>query len=144
MAPLTGDDFHNPKLTGPRPSHYIPDGGLFSAYQSTKINAPPEVVYRAILKVGDYNKWNTFVQDVTITKNPNPHQRRDGSTNSQRMTSGTHMIFHVEMVKNPQQRTTSREVCTVAQPLKLAKDGHSKQNNNPPPRYYHIVEQDRY
>lgn len=126
MAPLEGDAFHDPANTGPRASHYIPSGGLFSAYRSIKIDAPPEVVYRALLKVGDYPKWNTFVQSVEITKNPNPHQRRDGSTNSQRMTSGTHMIFHVEMVKDPSQKQTSREVCTVAQPLKLAKDGHSK------------------
>lgn len=76
MAPLTGADFHDSSLTGPRPSYYIPNGGLFSAYAGTKIDANPEVVYRAILKVGDYSKWNTFVQDVTITKNPNPHQRQ--------------------------------------------------------------------
>lgn len=41
------------------------------------------------------------------------------------MTSGTCMIFHSELVKDPQYKTTSREVCTSAQPLKLAKDGHN-------------------
>lgn len=110
--------------TTARASHYIPDGGLFSAYASTNINASPETVYRAILKVGDYNKWNTFVRDVTITQNPNPHQRRDGSTNDKRMSSDTRMIFHVAMSGDPSSLTSSREVCTAAQPLKLAKDGH--------------------
>lgn len=126
MPPLTGVDFHNPALTGPRPSHFIQDGGLFSAYGSAKINAPPEVVYRAILTVGDWREWNSFVQDVTITKNPNPHHRKDGSTNSKRMTGGTCMIFHSELVKDPQYKTTSREVATLVEDLKLAKDGHSK------------------
>ena len=125
MAPLTGEDFHNPALTGPRTSHFIPNGGLFSAYASVRINASPEIVYRAILKVGDYSKWNTFVQDVTITKNPSPHHRKDGSTNSKRMTGGTCMIFHSELIKNPQYKTNSREVATLVEGLKLAKDGHS-------------------
>lgn len=125
MAPLTGKDFHDPALTGPRPSHFIPNGGLFSAYGSTRINAPPEVVYRALLNVGDYSKWNSFVQEVTITKNPNPHQRRDGSTNSKRMTGGTCMIFHSELVKDPSYKTKSREVATLVENLKLARDGHS-------------------
>ena len=124
MAPLTGDDFHNPSLTGPRPSHFIPNGGLFSAYGSAQINASPEVVYRAILKVGDYKHWNSFVQDVTITKNPSPHHRRDGSANKTRMTGGTCMIFHSELVKDPLYKTTSREVATLVEGLKLARDGH--------------------
>lgn len=125
MAPLTGDEFHNPSLTGPRTSHFIPNGGLFSAYGSAQINASPETVYRAILNVGDYKHWNSFVQDVTITKNPNPHHRKDGSANSKRMTGGTCMIFHSELVKDPQYKTKSREVATMVEELKLARDGHS-------------------
>ena len=82
MPALTGDDFHNPSLTGPRASHNIPNGGLFSAYGSVKINAPPEAVYNAILNVSEWKQWNTFVYDVKITKNPNPHDRSDGAHDS--------------------------------------------------------------
>lgn len=35
------------------------------------------------------------------------------------------MIFHSELVKDPQYKTTSREVVTLVEDLKLAKDGHS-------------------
>jgi hypothetical protein len=118
---LKGDDFHNPALTGPRPSHNIPNGGLFSAYANTKINASPKAVYDAILDVGEWKQWNTFVHDVTITKNPHPHARKEGS--SKRIAGGACMIFHVKM--SDDYKTTSREVVTLIENLKLSKDGHS-------------------
>lgn len=122
---LTGEDFHDASLTGPRASYSIPNGGVFSGYAAVKIDAPPEAVYKALVEVGDYKQWNTFVDDVTITKNPNPHQKRDGSTNSNRMAGGTCMIFHSRLVKEPEYRSKSREVATLVEALKLAKDNHS-------------------
>lgn len=35
------------------------------------------------------------------------------------------MIFHVELVKDPPYKSKSREVATLVEDLKLAKDGHS-------------------
>lgn len=120
---LLGDDFHNPKLTGPRASHNIPDGGLFSAYSSAKINAPPQVVYDAILNVGDWSKWNTFVYDVKITKNSNPHGRADLS--HKRITGGTCMIFYRNLTYEPPKKLEARQVVTLVEKLKLSTDGHS-------------------
>lgn len=121
MAPLTGDDFHNPKLTGPRASKHIPGGGLFSAYGSVKINAPPQVVYDALLNVAEYKEWNTFVYDVKITKNANPHQRAGAAD---RLHGGTCMIFYRKFSED--NKAEAREVVTLLEDLKLAKDGHSK------------------
>ena len=122
MAPLTGDDFHNPKLTGPRASKHIPGGGLFSAYGSVKINAPPEVVYDALLNVSEYKDWNTFVYDVKITKNANPHGRKDGAAN--RLHGGTCMIFYRKLTDDDKRE--ARQVVTLLEKLKVAKDGHHK------------------
>ena len=120
MAPLTGEDFHNPELTGPRPSKNIPNGGLFSSYASTKINTPPEIVYDAILHVGEWKEWNTFIYDVKITKNPNPHENAHG-----RMTGGTCMVFYRNITHDPPEKAEARQVVTLVEKLKLSKDGHS-------------------
>ena len=122
---LQGEDFHNASLTGPRASHAIPDGGTFSAYASAEMNASPEIVYNAILDVGTYREWNSFVDDVTITKTTNPHGQGHGTDNSKRLAGGTCMIFHSRVVKDPEYRSKSREVVTLVEDLKLAKDGHS-------------------
>lgn len=126
MAPkgqLTGHDFHNPHLTGPRASKNIPGGGLFSAYAETRINAPPQVVYDAILDVYEWKDWNSFIYGVTITKNPNPHGKADGS--HKRMTGGTCMIFHRKLSDDPNEKQpSSRQVVTLVEKLKLSSDGH--------------------
>ena len=123
MAPLVGENFHNPTLTGPRASHNIPGGGLFSSYASTKINAPPQVVYDAILNVGEWKEWNTFVYDVKITKNANPHDRKDLA--HKRITGGTCMVFYRNVSYDPPDKTESRQVVTLVEKLKLSTDGHS-------------------
>ena len=124
MPLLTGEDFHNPDLTGPRATHHIPNGGLFSAYASTTIKASPQVVYDALLDVGDWKEWNTFVSNVKITKNPNPHSRKDGS--HKRMTGGTCMVFELNLWPDePERKAEFREVVTHVEKLKLAKGGHS-------------------
>ncbi|KAK5166547.1 uncharacterized protein LTR77_008090 [Saxophila tyrrhenica] len=122
MAPLQGDDFRNPKLTGPRASKHIPSGGLFSAYSEVKINAHPSIVYDALLNVGDYKEWNSFVYDVKITKNPNPHGIRDGA--HKRITGGSCMIFYRKLTDNPPYKTEVRQVVTLLEKLKLSKEGH--------------------
>jgi hypothetical protein len=124
MAPLTGKDFHNPDLTGPRASHNIPSGGLFSLYATANINARPQVVYDAILNVGDWKKWNTFVYDVKITKNPNPHESQ--GTAHKRMTGGTCMIFYRNISHDPAETLEGRQVVTLVEKLKVGSAGHSK------------------
>ena len=123
MAPLVGDDFTNPKLTGPRASKHIPNGGLYSSYGEARINAPPQVVYDALLNVGDYKKWNTFVYDTKITKNSNPHDHTAGGL--RRITGGTCMIFYRKISHSPEYKAESRQVVTLVEKLKLSKDGHS-------------------
>jgi len=123
MAPLTGDDFHNPDLTGPRASHNIPNGGLFSSYATVRINAPPQVVYDAILNVGEWKEWNSFVYDVKITKNPNPHEVK-GSAHK-RMTGGTCMIFYRNLTHDPPEKIEGRQVVTLVEKLKVSSEGHS-------------------
>jgi hypothetical protein len=120
MAPLTGEDFHNPKLTGPRASKHIPGGGVFSAYGSVKINAPPQVVYDVLLNVGEYKDWNTFVYDVHITKTNDPHH-----TTGTRLTGGTCMIFYRKITDNPLKKAEVRHVVTLVEKLKLSKEGHN-------------------
>ncbi|KAK3057693.1 hypothetical protein LTR09_001877 [Extremus antarcticus] len=122
MAPLIGADFSNPKLTGPRASKNIPGGGLFSSYGETRINAPPQVVYDALLNVGDYPKWNTFVYDVKITKNSDPHSHRAGG--HKRITGGSCMIFYRNITHKPAYKTEARQVVTLVEKLKLSKEGH--------------------
>jgi hypothetical protein len=124
MAPLTGDDFHNPDLTGPRASHNIPNGGLFSSYATVHINVPPQVVYDAILNVGDWKEWNSFIYDVKITKNPNPHEVK-GSAHK-RMTGGTCMIFYRNLTRDPPEKIEGRQVVTLVEKLKGSSEGHSK------------------
>lgn len=121
MAPLTGRDFHDPTLTGPRASTKIPSGGLFSAYSSAKINAPPQVVYDALLDVAEWKEWNEFVPNVTITKTPNVHGKEAGS--HKRLTGGTCMIFHRNFGK--EEPGQGRHVVTLVEKLKLSSDGHS-------------------
>ncbi|KAF2483376.1 hypothetical protein BDY17DRAFT_146258 [Neohortaea acidophila] len=120
---LKGADFHNSELTGPRPTHNIPSGGLFSAYSAVAIAAPPQVVYDALLDVGDWKQWNTFVYNVKITKNPNPHGT--GQRSHTRMTGGTCMIFYRNISYDPPKQAESRQVVTLVEKLKLAKDGHN-------------------
>lgn len=123
MAPLTGKDFHNPKLTGPRASHNIPSGGVFSAYASTRINVSPHVVYDTLLNVAEWKEWNSFVYDVKITKTSNPHERKDGA--HKRMTGGTCMIFYRNMTFDPPKKMEVRVVVGLVEKLKLSSDGHS-------------------
>ena len=121
---LTGDEFHNPALTGPRASHNIPGGGLFSCYASVKINAPPQVVYDAILNVGEWKEWNSFIYDVKITKNPNPHGKGAGS--HRRMTGGTCMVFYRNLTHDPPEKISSRQVVTLVEKLKTSSNGHTR------------------
>ena len=124
MAPLTGKDFLNPELTGPRASHNILKGGLYSSFATAHINAPPQVVYDAILNVGDWKEWNSFVYDVKITKNPNPHEGTGSAKN--RMTGGTCMIFYRNLTYDPPEKLEGRQVVTLVEKLKLDGKGHTK------------------
>lgn len=113
MAPpavLQGEAFHDPSNTGPRATIQIPNGGTFSVFAETKINAPPAAVYDAILDIQNWKQWNTFVYDVTITAHPHAHHA------GLRMMEGTNMIFHVAMT--PDEKTTSKEACSHVSPLK--------------------------
>lgn len=113
MAPpqgLQGEAFRDPSNTGPRASHQIPNGGVFSIYAETKINAPPQAVLDAVLDVSNWKQWNTFVYDVTITSHPHAHHK------NLRMMEGTNMTFHVQMT--PDEQTTSKEACSHIAPLR--------------------------
>jgi len=122
MAPpdkLLGEAFHDLSKTGPRASHNIPDGGVFSVYASTAIHAPPQAVYDAILDVRKWKEWNTFVPEVTITSHPHSHSK------DIKMTEGVNMTFHVKM-KPDEQPTTSKETCTHVSHV------HTRANHGPP------------
>lgn len=122
MAPkhkaLTGSAFHDPNNTGPRETHDLRDGGLFSIYAATDISAPPRAVLDALLDVQNWPKWNTFVYSVTITSHPHPHSK------NQRMVEGTNMIFHCQMT--PSERTSSREACSHISPFRTRQDHPSR------------------
>lgn len=90
-SPLTGDAFRDPSNHGPRATAQLRDGGHFSVYASTRIRAPPQAVYDAILDIQSWPKWNTFVPKVEVTQHPHPHQP------NLRMMEGTNMTFHVQM-----------------------------------------------
>ncbi|TKA68736.1 hypothetical protein B0A49_06691 [Cryomyces minteri] len=55
----------------PRPTPLIPEGGLFSPYASAIIRASPSRIHSIIIDTSSYPKWNTFVPNATITKQPN-------------------------------------------------------------------------
>lgn len=84
---LTGAAFHDASQTGPRATHSIPTGGLFSVYASTTIAAPPRAVLDALLDIQNWTEWNTFVPSVDITSHPHPH------TKVLHMEEGTNMTF---------------------------------------------------
>ncbi|EMC93961.1 hypothetical protein BAUCODRAFT_216246 [Baudoinia panamericana UAMH 10762] len=126
MAPphlLEGDAFRDANNTGPRRSHYLENGGVFSIYADTKINAPPKAVYDAILDIEKWKDWNSFVFDVKVTSHPHSHHR------ALRMEEGTNMIFSVRMTEDD--RTTSKEQCTHVGPLRTLAD-------HDPPALTHI------
>ena len=105
MAPsnvLTGDAFHDSTNTRPRASSTIPDGGTFSVYSSIDIQAPPTYVWNAIVNVSEYKEWNTFVPDVTITKQTSPQ------ATTSTIELGSRMTFDVQMTKDT--KTKSKEV----------------------------------
>lgn len=110
---LTGSAFHDAANTGPRACHSIPSGGTFSVYSRAHIQARPQAVYDALLDVGRWPEWNSFVPAVTITSHPHPHHPH------LRMEQGVNMIFHVRMT--PTDRQNSRETCTHVDHLRLRK-----------------------
>jgi hypothetical protein len=113
--PLKGDAFHDPSATGPRASHHIPNGGVFSVYQSVKINAPPKAVYDTLLDIRNYKEWNTFVPEITITSHPHSHHK------DLKMEQGTNMIFHYKLTgcTDPTKENIDRkEVCSHIDRLK--------------------------
>nr|POE87491.1 hypothetical protein CFP56_30080 [Quercus suber] len=113
MAPLQDAAFHDPANLGPRASHNLRDGGVFSVYASTRIAAPPAAVYDALLAIESWPEWNTFVPAAKVTKHPHSH------TKNLRMEPGTFMTFTVQMTAT--QQTTSKEVCTHVGQLKTWK-----------------------
>lgn len=126
MAPpqgLQGEAFRDPSNTGPRASHNIPNGGSFSIYADTVIDAPPQAVYDALLDIDKWPEWNTFVPAVHITSHPHAHHK------SLRMMEGTNMTFDVQMTKD--EKTTSKEVCNHVGQLKTLA-------NHAPPAITHI------
>ncbi|WPH03914.1 Hypothetical protein R9X50_00679700 [Acrodontium crateriforme] len=116
---LQGEEFHDATSTKPRASHSIPSGGTFSIYGSTKIDAPPQAVYDAILDCASWKHWNTFVPEVRITKHPKSHEKE------LKITEGTCMVFYVKMTNDFQ--TTTKTACTHVERLK------SRANRTTPP-----------
>lgn len=120
MAPpkpiLEGDDFRNPNLTGPRKTHDIPTGGVFSVYSETHILAPPKAVYDTLLAVRQYKDWNSFITNVVITKHPHSHDP------VLVLTQGTFMTMTIRTSDAEEQ--TNRIVCTYLEKLRTHGDGH--------------------
>ncbi|KXL49663.1 hypothetical protein M433DRAFT_158563 [Acidomyces richmondensis BFW] len=114
---LSGSAFHDAANMGPRTCHSIPSGGTFSVYSRTHIQARPQEVYDALLDVGRWPEWNSFVPRVTITSHPQPHHAH------LRMEQGVNMIFHVRM--SPTDHQTSRETCTHVDNLRTRESGSS-------------------
>nr|POE72797.1 hypothetical protein CFP56_30736 [Quercus suber] len=119
MAPLKNEAFHDSSNLGPRESHNMRDGGVFSVYASTQIAAPAAAVFDALLAIEHWPTWNSFVPEVKVTKHPRSH------TKNLRMEAGTFMTFTVQMTAS--HRTTSKEVCTHVGQLKTWQDhpGHA-------------------
>ena len=100
---LEGDAFRDPSNSGPRKTHDI-EGGVFSIYAETEINAPPEAVVAALLDVQKWHEWNSFIPFVQITSHPHSHKKH------LKMMEGTNMIFHLQIT--PEEQITTREACS--------------------------------
>lgn len=97
----------------PRPSPTVPNP-TFSVLGHAIIDAPPAAVYDALLDLPNYRNWNTFIPAATI-KQPGV-----GQTETARMHTGATFEFKVKMKATSDSLTTSKEHCTLAEPLKTS------------------------
>lgn len=97
-------------LATPTVSHK--DGVSVTAY-SIRINAPARKVFNAVLNVGEYKEWNTWIPEVDIKSQPEGVNQGIG-----RLHKGTLFVFHVIMdAKKPGAKTaTELRVSDVSTP----------------------------
>jgi hypothetical protein len=88
----------------------------FSVLGHSIINAPPSAVYDALLDLPNYRNWNTFVPGATVQQ-PGPGATETSPT---LMHTGAHFEFKVKMKETSDSLTSSKEICTIAEPLKSA------------------------
>jgi hypothetical protein len=104
--------FLDQESTHPRPCPAVPNP-TFSVLGHNIINAPPAAVYDALLDLPSYRNWNTFVTTATMTqRGPGEHSE------TTRMHPGARFDFRVKMKPTSDSMTTSKELCTFAEPLK--------------------------
>ena len=97
----------------PRPSPAIASP-TFSVLGHSIINAPASAVRDALLDIPSYGKWNSFIPAASI------HKPAVGQTDTSTLQQGSYFEFKVKM--SEKQTTSSKELCTLAEPLKAISD----------------------
>jgi hypothetical protein len=96
-----------------RPCPAVPNP-TFSVLGHCIINAPPAAVYDALLDLPNYRNWNTFVTTATL-QHPGPDTDESSPTH---MHTGARFEFKVKMKETSDSMTSSKEICTIAEPLR--------------------------
>ena len=95
-----------PPKAGPTSLLVPRDAAVLTTAASTRIAAPAEAVFHALVEVDNYRKWNTFVPKVTI------HEQATGKEDDN-LHVGTLFTFHVIMdEKKPHSETPTQLLVT--------------------------------
>lgn len=91
---------------------------VFQIYHSNTINAPAAHVFDGVLRIADYNKWNTWVPNAQILKQPPCQDASVESNDPSRIRNGTMMNFDVIMDASKPSKTaaTGLQVTDISTP----------------------------
>ncbi|TKA67866.1 hypothetical protein B0A55_08405 [Friedmanniomyces simplex] len=70
---------------------------ILPVYASIRIQAPAHRVFDALLRVADYERWNTFCPKVTIQTQPQKQDGQEEPQSSATLQLGTAFTFYVVM-----------------------------------------------